>query len=123
MNFSQGAHLIKITMHHVRPHIGITNIRVRDDDGNEILSGELLPNDIFTYNIKIKRDIPFNLFLTISSVEITHALVRTLIETNESNFDDELSIDLNKSTWVVKDTCIQQLQDLGEIQYGTEYKY
>jgi hypothetical protein len=123
MNFKEGAHSIKIISHHIRPFKDVTDVLLRDDGGKIILADKLLPGEIFTYNIKIKREVPFNLYFTIASKDITHSTVRTLIETNEIDFTGSLDIKLNKSSWVVKEIDNRYLQDVREIDYDTEYKY
>ena len=123
MNFVEGSHLIKITLHHTRPYKGLSNVLLKDDGGNIIVTNQLLPGDVFKYEIKIKRDVAFDLYLTISSHEITHALVRTLIEVEETEFVGDLTVNLNKGSWAVKELTPQLLQDVRELVYDTEYKY
>jgi len=123
MSFAKGSHLIKITLHHTRPYKGVSDILLKDGDGNIIVTNKLLPGDIFNYEIKIKRDAEFDLYFTVSSHEITHALVRTIIETNEIDFDGDLNINLNKTNWVIKETNANPPQDVRVIEYDTEYKY
>jgi hypothetical protein len=123
MNFKEGSHLIKITLHHIRPFKSVTDILLKDTNGEVIIADKLLPGEIFKYDIKIKKEIPFDLYFTIASKDITHSTVRTLIETNETNFAGNLDIILNKSNWVVKEIDNRKLQDVREIVYDTEYKY
>jgi hypothetical protein len=123
MSFTKGSHLIKITLHHIWPYKGESDILIKDGNGNIIVTGKLLPGDIFNYEIKIKRDTTFDLYFTVSSHEITHALVRTIIETTEIDFNGDLNINLNKTSWVIKDIDTKPLQDVRAIEYDTEYKY
>jgi hypothetical protein len=123
MSFNEGSHLIKVILHHTRPYKGITNILLKDDLADIIVADKLLPGEIFKYDIKIKRDVAFDLYFTIASEDITHALVRTVIETNEIDFEGGLDITLDKSNWVVKEIDNHKLQDVRDIVYDTEYKY
>jgi hypothetical protein len=123
MSFNDGSHLIKITLHHIRPFKGVTDVLLKDDNGNVIFINKLLPGEIFNYDVKIKKEGPFNLYLTIASEDITHSTVRTLIETTEIDFTGNLDITLNKSNWIVKEIDNHKLQDVKDIVYDTEYKY
>jgi hypothetical protein len=123
MSFVEGSHLLKLVMHHTRPYKGITDVLLKDGDGVVIFDNKLLPGDIFNYSVSIKRESAFDLYLTISSKNIEHALVRTLIEADEVDFTGDLDIVLNKSNWVVKEIDTRKIQDVRNIVYDTEYKY
>lgn len=123
MNFLDGAHLIRLTVHHVRPFKGITSILLKDDSGVVILDGKLLPGEILTHEIKIRRSIPFDLYFTISSDDIVHALVRSLVQVDVASFSGDLEIKCNKRKWVVKETYHPPTQNVRDIVHDTEYKY
>jgi hypothetical protein len=107
----------------MRPYKDVTDILLKDGGGNIIVNDKLLPGDIFNYEIKIKRDAAFDLYFIVSCYDVRHSLIRTIIETDEIDFADDLNVNLTKTNWVIKDIDTKPLQDVRAIEYDTEYKY
>lgn len=123
IDLNTGSHLIKLTSHHVRPFKGISYLTLKDEDGNILLENKILPEEILKYNIKIKRNSDFNLYLTFSSTEVHHGLIRVLLETEPTKFDEDIDIKLEKTTWKIREIDLVPIQEVEIIEYDTEYKY
>jgi hypothetical protein len=119
----QGAHLLTITLHHIRPYTGVSTVSLMDDSGNVLVRDTLLPGNIFRYEIKLHRSIPSDVYLTISATELTHATVRTLVTVTETDFSGSLEINLHKSHWVVEALDMPHHQTVPELTYDADYKY
>jgi hypothetical protein len=123
MDMTKGAHIIKLTAHHTRPFKGISYVSLKDDNNDFIFENELLPGDILKYEVKIKRTNDFNLYLAVSSSEVTHGMVRVLLQTEPVSYTGDVDIKLEKSHWKIKEVDLTPVQMIEAIVHDTEYKY
>jgi hypothetical protein len=123
MDFLTGSHVIRLVTHHTRPFKGISHLSLHDDNRDVIFESNLLPGEIIKTNIQIKKDTNFNLYLTFTSTEVQHGLIRVILITEPIQHDSNINIDLIKSNWVVKEIEVIPNQTVENIEYDTEYKY